>query len=154
MLLALLLAGRAWAQTAPPAPPTALLPPAQVPGPYRAYLTEHYAADARALAVVRLFERRQRGGRIWAAAGAAAGVGGLLLGNRTYSLAGNTTVTLQASTAALLVAALAGPPLAVGVSKLARFNNARLYAALQAYDEGQPLPKYVARRVRGQGGWQ
>jgi len=157
LLLLLLLAGRAWGQAAPTLagrPATPLLPPTEVSGPYRDYLSARYAADERALAVMRLFERRQRGGCLWLAGGAVGGVGGLLLGSRTYRLSDSSTITLQASTVALLVATLAAPPLAVGAGKLARFSNGRLYAALRTYEAGQPLPKYVARRVRGHGGWE
>ncbi|RTQ46856.1 hypothetical protein EJV47_21025 [Hymenobacter gummosus] len=156
--LLLTLSGAAYAQTpdapaatpaaaapAAPAPAAALLKPDQVTGEhYKTYLYKRYAADEQATKAIRLFARRQTGGAVWLGTGA--GVIGFVAsqtGTKTDPSGGTTTVTVTPVGWAVLLGLFGG----VGIGKLARFSNEKLYLALAAYEKDHAFPHYVARRI-------
>ncbi|TGE28134.1 hypothetical protein [Hymenobacter metallicola] len=130
------------AAPASPAPtlPTPLLRPAQVTGgQYKDYLTKRYANDKEARAVVHLFGRKKTGGALWLATGA--GVIVLVAaqtGSKTTS-SGTTTTTVTPLGYGLLLGLFGS----VGIGKLARFNNEKLYQCLEAYEKGHSFPDFV-----------
>ncbi|RZK97518.1 MAG: hypothetical protein EOO62_27885 [Hymenobacter sp.] len=138
------------AQTALPAAPAApapmerLLPPGQVKEKYKDYLYQRYASDRKALAAVQLFRKRQTGGAIFMA------VGGALLGTLigvqgTHSSSNGGQVTVTVSPLAYII--YPGPFIGVGIGKLSRFSDRRLYEALDGYDRTGTLPNYVQGRL-------
>ncbi|MGI4833126.1 MAG: hypothetical protein ACRYFK_06650 [Janthinobacterium lividum] len=128
---------------AAPAAPSSLLPPGQMQEKYKAYLYQHYAADRKALAVVRLFARRQTGGAIFLAVGASL-LSTLAAVSGTHD-SGTGQVTVQVSPLAYVL--YPGPFVGVGIGKLSRFSNRRLYEALDSYDHTGILPNYVQGRL-------
>lgn len=124
--------------------PAALLSPAQVPGNYKTYLYQRYAASKEATATIHLFARKQTGGALWLATGAAviAFVAGQT--GTTSSGSGTTTVDVSPLGYGILLGLFGG----VGVGKLARFTNAKLYQTLLMYDQQKVLPSYVMSRLQ------
>lgn len=121
-----------------------LAPAAYSAGPYKAYLNKRYAQDAEARAVINLFSRKQTGGVLWLTTGTA--VIGLIAsqtGTKTTA-SGTTTHTVTPLGYGLLVGLFGG----VGVGKLARFSNDKLYKALSEYDESRSLPAYVTQSIK------
>lgn len=120
-----------------------LLPPTGVSGKYKDYLMKRYANDAGGQAIIRHFSRRQTGGELWLGLGAATiGTLATQTGTTTTS-SGTTTFTVTPLGYGILVGLFGG----VGVGKLVRFSNARLYETLLAYDQKQAnLPARTANR--------
>lgn len=156
LVFALFTTGASLAQTALPAPPYApagpvaapasqLLPPSQVQENYKDYLYQRYAADRKALAAVRLFRKRQTGGAIFLAVGGAM-VGTLVGISGTHNTGNNGQVTVTVSPLAYVL--YPGPFVGVGIGKLSRFSDRRLYEALDGYDRTGTLPNYVQGRLR------
>lgn len=133
------------------AAPALLLPPAQVQqsqykeGKYREYLLKRYPNDKEARAVIHLFSRKQRGGFVWLTAGAATiGLIASQTGTKTHDSGVTTTFEVTPVGYGLLVGLFGG----VGVGKLSRFSNDKLYQALASHEQGQSLPGYVLKRLR------
>lgn len=134
------------AQAVLPAAPARepLLPPSQVREKYKEYLYQHYASDRKALAAVRLFRKRQTGGAVFLAAGGA--LLGTLIGIQgTHSSSNGGQVTVTVSPLAYIL--YPGPFIGVGIGKLSRFSDRRLYEALDGYDRTGTLPNYVQGRL-------
>lgn len=133
------------AAPAPALAPERLLPPSQVKEKYKDYLYQRYAADRKALAAVRLFRKRQAGGAIFM------GVGGALLGTLIgvqgkHDTGNGGQLTVTVSPLAYII--YPGPFIGVGIGKLSRFSDRRLYEALDGYDRTGTLPNYVQGRLR------
>ena len=123
----------------------ALSTPSQVKEKYKDYLYQQYAATRKALAAVRLFRKRQTGGAIFMA------VGGALLGTLigvqgTHNSSSGGQVTVTVSPLAYVL--YPGPFIGMGIGKLSRFSDRRLYEALDGYDRTGTLPNYVQGRLR------
>ncbi|TGE23909.1 hypothetical protein E5K00_01455 [Hymenobacter aquaticus] len=138
------------AETGPAAPSVAtratpLLRPAQVKGQkYKDYLYQRYADDKEARAVVHLFSRKHTGGVVWLLTGA--GVIGAVAsqtGTKTTD-SGTTTVEVTPLGWGLLFGVFGG----VGIGKLARFNNEKLYAALVDYDLSHAFPGAIMGKLK------
>ena len=113
-------------------------------GPYKAYLTQRYAQDAEARAVVHLFSRKQNGGGLWLLAGATSiGLIASQTGTKTTD-SGTTTFIVTPLGYGLLLGLFGG----VGVGKMARFSNKNLYEALAEYERSRSLPAYVTKRIK------
>lgn len=126
------------------APARPLSTPAQVSGNYGSYLYQRYANDKEARAVVHLFSRKKTGGGLWLGVGAAViGVIASQTGTTTTS-SGTTTFEVTPLGYGLLVGLFGG----VGIGKLARFSNEKLYQTLLGYEQQKGLPEYVSRRIK------
>lgn len=146
------------AQAVAPAPPsvtpmtgtevkvasTALLPPAQVNGNYKDYLKQRYANDRYAQAAIHMFAQRQTGGALWLASGVAAITFVVSKTGTTTDKSGTTTVTVSPIGYGLLLGLFGG----VGIGKLARFGNEKLYKAMGYYDQNSSFPSFVASRIK------
>ncbi|PJJ61033.1 hypothetical protein [Hymenobacter chitinivorans] len=147
------LALASFAQTTPaptptttPAPLTSpLLPPLQVTTEkYKDYLTKRYADDKEARAVIHLYSRKKTGGAIWLATGA--GVIGLVAsqtGTKSNGSGGTSTVTVTPLGYGLLLGIFGG----IGIGKLARFGNEKLYRVLADYDQSHAFPGFVMEHL-------
>ena len=123
---------------------TTLLPPTAVAGKYKNYLMLRYASDAGAQTLIQRFSRRQTGGALWLSVGAATiGAIATQTGTTTTS-SGTTTFEVTPLGYGILVGLFGG----VGVGKLVRFSNDKLYQALLTYEQGQA--KFQARAASGQ----
>ncbi|TGE18968.1 hypothetical protein [Hymenobacter elongatus] len=139
------------AQTTPPAAPATtatpalLLRPNQMVGEkYKEYLNKRYAADKEARAVIHLFNRKHTGGVVWLLTGAGAiGFVASQAGTKTTS-SGTHTVEVTPLGWGLLLGVFGG----VGIGKLARFNNEKLYATLADYDLSHAFPGTVMGKVQ------
>ncbi len=121
-----------------------LLPPSKVPGKYSTYLYQRYAQDREARAVTHLFKRKKRGGLIWLGTGAVS-IGWLSTQTGTRESGGGTrTVSVSPLGWGVLVGFFGG----IGVGKLARFDNTRLYHIMKEHDQNFPFPNYVRKRLR------
>ena len=149
LLAAASLPGRAQTPVPTPlvvdAPLTPLLPPEKVPGKYKTYLYQRYTRDREASAVTHLFGRKQRGGIVWLATGLAS-ITWLAsqTGTRTTDDGGTRTVKVSPVGWGMLVGLFGG----VGLGKIARFSNARLYKLMLEHERNFPFPYYVTKRVR------
>ncbi len=118
--------------------------PNEVQGPYKAYLSQRYANDKEAKAAIHLFARKQTGGGLWLGTGAVAiGVIASQTGTTTTN-SGTTTFNVTPLGYGILVGLFGG----VGVSKLLRFSNNKLFEALLEYDQRGHLPSKVVDRLR------
>lgn len=123
---------------------TPLLSPGNVPGKYKTYLYQRFAHDKEACAVTHLFARKQRGGIIWLVTGAGA-ITWLASKSGTHETAnGTTTVKVSPIGWGLLVGLFGG----VGIGKVARFGNDRLYKLMQQHEQNFPFPYDVTKRLR------
>ncbi|MFD1467554.1 hypothetical protein ACFQ48_04915 [Hymenobacter caeli] len=120
------------------------MPPAQVPGNYKTYLYQRYAASKEATATIHLFARKQTGGALWLATGAAAIAFVASQTGTTTNGSGTTTVNVSLLGYGILLGLFGG----VGVGKLARFTNGKLYQALLMYDQQKVLPNYITSRLK------
>ncbi|MBJ6142112.1 hypothetical protein [Hymenobacter sp. BT559] len=59
-----------------------------------------------------------------------------------------TTSEAKGSEVATVFSLIVGLPAAIGVGKLVRFSDKREEAITVPYTTGQPLPRYIARRLR------
>lgn len=132
------------AATARVAPPSALAPPDQVAGTYKAYLYQRYATDQEARGVVQLFSRKQTGGMLWLLGGTTVTVYVASQTGAHVSNSGTYTFTVSPLGYGILVGLTAG----LGGGKLLRFNNQRLYEALRDYEQGGRFPTYVEQKLR------
>jgi len=116
-----------------------LLRPTEVTGKYKDYLSQRYAGDVAAQEIIKRFSRRQTGGALWlgAGAGAIAAVTSQT-GTRTNGL-GTTTFTVSPLGYGILVGLFGG----VGVGKLVRFSNQRLFEELMLHDQQAGSPRRV-----------
>jgi hypothetical protein len=131
-----------------PAAPVAALPallrPADVKESYKTYLYQRYASDKEARAAIHLFARKQTGGGLWLGTGAVVlGVVASQTGTTTSS-SGTTTFTVTPLGYGILVGLFGG----VGLGKLLRFSNEKLFEALVEYDQQGHLPGRVVTRLK------
>ena len=122
-----------------PAPTTgsaALQRPTEVSGKYKNYLLQRYANDTEALAIIKRYSHKQTGGGLWLGigAGAIAAIASQTGTNTTSS--GTTTFTVSPLGYGILVGLFGG----VGIGKLVRFNNQKLFEALMAHDQQAGFP--------------
>ena len=120
-----------------------LLRPTEVPGKYKAYLEQRYAADVGAQELIKRYSHRQTGGALWLAAG----VGAISFvasqtGTKTTS-SGTTTVHVSPLGYGILLGLFGG----VGVGKLTRFSNEKLFDALLIHDQQAGLPGRAVSRL-------
>ncbi len=95
-------------------------------GKYRDYLIKRYPNDKEARAVIHLFSRKQRGGFLWLTAGAATiGLITTQTGTKTNDSGVTTTFEVTPLGYGILVGLFGG----VGIGKLARFSDEKLYLA-------------------------
>jgi hypothetical protein len=134
------------AATVAPAAPAPLLPPAQMKdGKYKDYLSKRYADDKEASAAVHLFRRKQTGGVLWLSTGAATiGLIASQTGTQTNDAGVTTTFEVTPVGYGLLVGLFGG----VGIGKLSRFGDDKLYQALASYEQSQTLPAYVKKKIK------
>jgi hypothetical protein len=145
------------AQTAPASPSavstpatavlaeTPLLKPDQVKGEkYKAYLYKRYATDKEARAAIHLFARKQTGGALWLTTGAAFISYITAISGTTRTESGTRTVTITP----LGYVAFTGLFGGVGIGKLARFNNGKLYEALLDFEKTRSFPGYVVAKLK------
>jgi hypothetical protein len=122
----------------------ALKQPAQVPGKYKNYLMQRYANDTGAQAIVQHFSRHQTGGELWLGIGAAT-IGAISTQTGTTTTnSGTTTFKVTPLGYGILVGLFGG----IGVGKLVRFSNAKLYETLLAYEQRQA--NFSVRAANGQ----
>lgn len=139
LLLSFSLAGKA--QTAPAGP---LLKPKEVTENYKKYLYRRYAGNEQATEVIRLFAKHQTGGALWVGTGAV--VTGFIAsqtGSKSDGTGGTTTVTVTPLGWGLVLGLFGG----VGISKLARFSNEKLYLAFVEYDKNQAFPVAIQEKL-------
>ncbi|MCB2377283.1 hypothetical protein LGH70_06795 [Hymenobacter sp. BT635] len=122
-----------------------LLRPNQLKGEkYKDYLNKRYADDKEARAVIHLFNRKHTGGVLWLLTGA--GVVGFITsqtGTKTTS-SGTTTVEVTPLGWGIVLGLFGG----VGIGKLARFNNEKLYATLADYDASHAFTGTVMGKLK------
>lgn len=142
------------AQPAAPATATAptpaltgagLLRPTEVPGKYKDYLAQRYAGDPAAQAIIKHYSHRQTGGALWLATGVGAISYVASQTGTTTTSSGTTTVNVTPLGYGILVGLFGG----VGVGKLVRFSNQRLFEALMAHDQQVGLPSRSLTRLPG-----
>ncbi len=127
-----------------PATLPALQRPNEVKESYKAYLYQRYAHDKEAKAAIHLFARKQTGGGLWLGTGAVAiAFVASQTGTKTTS-SGTTTVNVTPLGYGILVGLFGG----VGVGKLLRFSNDKLFETLLEYDQRGHLPNHVVNRLR------
>lgn len=127
-----------------PAPASAgLLRPTEVPGKYKEYLAQRYANDPAAQAIIKRYSHRQTGGALWLGAGVGAISYVASQTGTTTTSSGTTTVNVTPLGYGILVGLFGG----VGVGKLVRFSNQRLFEALMTYDQQAGTPNRSLTRV-------
>ncbi|NVO86147.1 hypothetical protein [Hymenobacter terrestris] len=140
------------AQTMPPAAApaaeavsTPLLKPGLVKDQsYKKYLYQRYVGNEQATRVIRLFARRQTGGKLWLGTGALAiGFVASQTGTKTSSNGGTTTTTVTPLGYGLMLGLFGG----VGISKLARYSNEKLYQELSNYDRDHAFSPNVQAKI-------
>ena len=113
-------------------------------GKYKTYLNYRYASDKEARAVVHLFARKQTGGGLWLGTGAAF-MAFVASQTGTKTTASGTTKTTVTPLGYGLILGLFG---GVGVGKLTRYSNEKLYKVLSAYDQGNGLPEGLMGQLK------
>ena len=105
------------------------------------------AAAARAdtlRAINRLFARRRKGGRTWNYLGLA----GVLSMTRALASPNIDGDKVNAGSLAILVGGFVAAPVAIGVTNLVTYNEARESEIENAYRSGKPLPKKIRQRIK------
>ena len=95
-------------------------------------------------AIDRMFERRRRGGKIWAYVGVS---GALALVRALISPPSNGN-SLDGGGTAVLAGAFIGAPVAISLLNLSAYNEAREEEVDRRYRAGQPLPKKIRQRIK------
>jgi TM2 domain-containing membrane protein YozV len=121
----------------------ALKRPAEVFGNYKNYLMQRYASDTEAQAIIKRFARHQTGGGLWLGAGAGAIAFVASQTGTTTTSSGTTTVNVSPLGYGILVGLFGG----VGIGKLVRFSNDKLFNALLTHEQQSGFP---ARAANGQ----
>ena len=122
-----------------------LLRPSEVPGKYKAYLAQRYAGDEVAQDLIKRYSHRQTGGALWLATG----VGAISFvasqtGTKT-SGSGTTTFKVSPLGYGILLGLFGG----IGVGKLTRFSNEKLFEVLMAHDQQAGFPGRAVSRLPG-----
>lgn len=130
------------ATTAPALAGAGLLRPSDVPGKYKAYLAQRYASDTEAQTIIRRYTHRQTGGALWLGAGVGAISYVASQTGTTTNSSGTMTVNVTPLGYGILVGLFGG----VGVGKLVRFSNGKLFEALMAHDQQVGPPSRAASR--------
>lgn len=107
-----------------------------------AQLQENARADT-LRAIARLFERRRKGGKIWAYVG----VSGALALVRTLTSSSNGN-TVDGGGVAVLAGAFVGLPVAVSIVNFSAYSEAHEAAVDRAYRSGRPLPNRIRQRMK------
>lgn len=129
------------AQTAPAEP---LLKPQEVTDNYKKYLYKRYAGNEQATQVINLFAKRQTGGALWVGSGVAViGLVASQTGSKSDGNGGTTTFTVTPLGWGVLLGLFGG----VGIGKLARFSNEKLYQAFVEYDKNQAFPVAIQEKL-------
>lgn len=127
-----------------PAPAEAgLLRPSEVPGKYKIYLEQRYAGDVGAQELIKHYSHRQTGGALWLAAGVGAISFVASQTGTTTSNSGTTTFKVSPLGYGILLGLFGG----VGVGKLTRFSNEKLFDALLVHDQQAGLPGRAVSRL-------
>jgi hypothetical protein len=105
-----------------------------------AQLLENAHADT-LRAIDRLFERRRKGGKIWAYVG----VSGALALVRALTSDGSKA---DGGGVALLAGAFVGAPAVFSILNLSTYSEAHEEAVDRLYRSGQPLPKKIRQRIK------
>jgi hypothetical protein len=108
-----------------------------------AQLQESARADT-LRAIDRLFERRRRGGKIWAYIG----VSGALAIVRVLTSPSSNGNQVDGGGVALLTGVFVGLPVAASVINLKAYSEAREEEVDRLYRSGQPLPKKIRQRIK------
>jgi hypothetical protein len=134
----------ATAVAAAPAPAGAgLLRPTEVSGKYKMYLAQRYASDMEAQAIIKRYSHRQTGGALWLAAGVGAVSYVASQTGTTTTSSGTMTVNVSPLGYGILVGLFGG----VGVGKLVRFSNEKLFEALMTHDQEAGFPSRAVSRA-------
>ena len=124
-----------------------LLPPNQVRGKYRRYLTKRYYNDREARALLHRVGRKRVWGTIWSIVGFNNAV--RLFGSyepvTTRNANGTVTTTTPSPVGNIVFAGVFG---AMGISRWSRYNNQKLYRAFIQYDAGQGFPNYMDNAIK------
>lgn len=123
-----------------------LLPPGQVHGNYRNYLSKRYSNDREAHALLHMAKRKRTWGVIWSIVG---GVNTIRLfgGYEPVTTTQNgVTVTTQTSPVGNIV--FAGLGWSLGISRLTRYSNGALYRAMQQHDAGHSWAPYFDNNIK------
>lgn len=111
---------------------------------YKKYLYQRYTGDEQATRVIRLFARRQIGGKLWLGTGALViGLVASQTGTKTSPNGGTTTTTITPLGYGLMLGLFGG----VGISKLARYGNEKLYQELSNYDRDRAFSPNVQAKL-------
>jgi hypothetical protein len=97
-------------------------------------------------AIDRMFERRRRGGKIWAYVGVSGALA--LVRALTSSTSTNNGNSLDGGGVAVLAGAFVGAPVAISILNLSAYNEAHEEAVDRLYRSGQPLPKKIRQRMK------
>ena len=124
--------------------PGPLKRPGEVSGKYKDYLNQRYANSRDAKAVIHLFARKQTGGALWLGSGAVFIPWASSQTGTTRSNSGTTTFTITPLGYIAMFGLFGG----VGIGKIARFGNTRLYEALMEYDNTKTFPGYVDNKLK------
>jgi len=136
--------GLAQAQTAP-------LPPPRPAAPASSVFASRTGQSDTIYAIRHLFERRRLGGKKWlyVSLSGVLGVTRVLLNPNTTTVNGYQTKSeINGEAAAVFGVGFLGLPVAIGLSKLARFNERREDEIISAYATSHRLPGSIGRRLR------
>jgi hypothetical protein len=115
--------------------PAAMLTPAQVQDNARADTLR---------AIARLFERRRKGGKVWAYVG----VSGALALVRALTSNSSNGGSVDGGGVAVLTGAFVVLPVAVSIANFAAYSEVHEEEVERIYRSGQPLPKKIRQRLK------
>ncbi|GAA4495477.1 hypothetical protein GCM10023172_07250 [Hymenobacter ginsengisoli] len=118
-------------------------PAASTVGLTAAQLAEVAHADT-LRAINRLFERRRTGGKRWNYLGLA----GILSMTRALASPNIDGDKVDGGSLAILLGGFVAAPVAIGVTNLVTYNEARESEIENAYRSGKPLPKKIRQRIK------
>jgi hypothetical protein len=95
-------------------------------------------------AINRLFERRRKGGKRWNYLGLA----GILSMTRALASPSIDGDKVDGGSLAILIGGFVAAPVAIGVTNLVTYNEARESEIENAYRSGKPLPKKIRQRIK------
>jgi len=95
-------------------------------------------------AINRLFERRRKGGRRWNYLGLASSLSLV----RLLARPDNNDTSVNGGGVAIIAGAFIAAPVAIGITNLVAYNEARESEVENAYRAGKPLPKKIRQRIK------